>query len=374
MIRIGIIGTSLFVERAYLPNLKRVANVEVTAICGRNRERLDAVADKYGVAKRFTDYQELVESDEVQAVCIVTPPALHYPMVMDALSKGKHVLCEKPMAMNYGQAIKMLDTAEIHGLRHMIPFTWRFTPAAIRMKELINEGYLGKIFHVEARYLAGWMSDASVPASWHTEKAMAGTGAMGDTGSHLIDFVRWMAGEFASVVADTEIFIKERPIESKGKKATVEVEDSAVFLGRLAGGAQVMAHCSRVARGRDNYISVEINGERGTLIFKLEVEGKDWAVGRLFGSDDVKRRPELLSIPDCLLVGFRETRENPTGGEFLFAAIIRRFVEGIDLGGAIIPNFSDGARVQAVMDAVQFSAAEKRWVNLGEVEPKGNSK
>lgn len=372
MTQIGIIGTSPFVDGKYLSNLKHGANAEVIAICGRNRERLDTIADKYRIGKRFTDYQKLVKCDEVEAVCIVTPPKFHYPMAMAALSEGKHVLCEKPMAMNYGQAAELLDTAEARGLRHMIPFTWRFTPAAIRMKELIDEGYLGKIFHAEARYLAGWMSDATIPVSWHTEKAMAGAGALGDTGCHLMDFVRWMAGEFASVVADTEIFIKERPVGSTGKKAKVEVEDSAVFLGRLTGGAQVMAHCSRVARGRDNYISVEISGTQGTLIFELEVEGEDWAVGRLLGSEEVKHRPEALPIPDRLLVGFQEERESWTG-EFLFAAILRRFVEGIKSGRPLAPDFSDGAHVQAVMDAVQLSAEQKRWIDLKEIETERSS-
>ena len=363
MLRVGVIGTSWWADRAHIPGLKTIPGVEIEAISGRNPERLKIIADKYEIPGRYTDYHDLLKSDKIQAVCIVTPNYLHYPITMEALSRRKHVLCEKPLAVSFYQAKEMYDKVKEVGVRHMVPFTWRFVPAAMRMKELIDEGYIGRVYHIEARYLAGWLSNPDIPASQRTQKKIAGTGALSDTGSHLIDFIRWTAGDFKAVVADMAIFIDERKEEMTGKMVKVDIDDSTIFMAKLTNEAQAVIHVSRVAKTRENYINVEISGEDGTLIFELEVEGEDWAIGKLYGSqkDDVK--PQPLPIPERLLKNYEEAKSNLTG-RFLFAKIMQAFKEGIESGREPVPNFYDGMKVQEVMQAIEDSSVKRKWIEL----------
>ncbi|MCL5102983.1 MAG: Gfo/Idh/MocA family oxidoreductase [Armatimonadetes bacterium] len=363
MIKVGVIGTGWWSDRAHLPGLVSVDGIEVAAISDENAQRLSAAGDKFGVARRFEDYRELLDCEDIQAVCIPAPTYRHHAITMDALSKKKHVLCEKSLAMNPAQAREMYEKAQDVGVIHMVPFTWRFVPAAIMMKTLIDQGYLGRVFHIEARYLAGWLSDPSVPASWRMRREFAGTGALGDTGSHLIDFIRWTVGEFEGVVADSRIFIKDRIDGATGKPVEVDVDDSTMFLGRLVNGAQAVVHCSRVATSRENYIDVEISGTDGTLIFQLEVEGEDWVVGKLYGSQKPDVKPQPLPISDTLLEDYEVAKSNVTG-KFLFARIMQAFKAGIESGKEPSPNFHDGMRVQQVMQAVEDSALKRQWTRV----------
>ena len=364
MIKVGVIGTGWWAaDMAHLPALKSIKGIEITAVSDSNPERLKEIAERYQIERQYIDYHELLDSEEIQAVCVTVPSYQHYAVTMDALSKKKHVLCEKPLAVNLEQAKEMYNKAQESGVVHMVPFTWRFVPAAARMNELIEEGYLGRVFHLEARYLAGHLSDANFPASWRMQKKFAGTGALADNGYHLIDLIRWMTGEFKAVVADMAIFIKERKDEKTSKMVKVDVDDSSIFLAKMTNGAQAVVHASRVARARENYIDLEISGDKGSLVFELEVEGEDWAKGRLYGSQkaDIKMKP--LPIPECLLEGYEEARLNLTGN-FLFAKIMQTFKKTIELGEGFGPSFYDGMRAQAVMQAVEDSSAKRKWVEL----------
>jgi predicted dehydrogenase len=363
MLKVGVIGLGWWADRAHLPGLKSADGIELAAVADEDSRKLDIIAEKFQVARCFRNYHDLLDCDDIQAVCVTVPTFQHHAVTMDALSKKKHVLCEKSLAFSAGQAREMYETAEQVGVKHMVPFTWRFIPAAILMKELIDQGYIGTVFHVRASYLAGFLSDPNVPASWRMRRQFAGTGALGDTGSHMIDFIRWTAGEFETVVADTSIFIKERKDESTGEPVKVDVDDSAMLLAKLANGAQAFIQCSRIAMGRENYIDVEISGSSGTLIFRLEVEGEDWAIGSLYGSQKPDVKPQPIPIPDRLLKGYQESKSNVTG-QFLFSNIMQSFKTRIETGNGSSPSFYDGMRVQEVMQAVEDSSSRREWIRL----------
>jgi len=364
MVKVGVIGTGWWAaDLAHLPALKSSKGIEIAAVSDINPERLKEVAERYRIERQYIDYHELLNNEEIQAVCITVPSYQHYTVTMDALSKKKHVLCEKPLAMNFEQAKKMYERAKSAGVKHMVPFTWRFVPAAERMKELIEKGYLGRVFHVEARYLAGHLSDANFPASWRMQKKFAGTGALADTAYHLIDLIRWTVGEFNSVVGDMAIFIKERKEAVTEKKVKVDVDDSSMFLAKLSDGVQAVVHASRVARARENYIDLEISGDKGTLVFRLEVEGTRWAKGELYGSQKVDAKIQQLPVPERLLKGY-EKAETSLDVKFLFTKIMQTFKEGIESGKELVPNFYDGMKAQEVMQAVEDSSARRMWIQL----------
>ena len=167
-VRIGVISTSGWVERMHLPSLKSHPQAEVVAICGRKHERAEEVAKKYEIPLIFSDYREMIEKGELDALVVGAPDDLHYPMTMMALDAGLHVLCEKPLGMNVGQAKEMYQKAEASGLKHMTYFTWRWLPHYRYLRRLIDEGYLGRPYQCHFRFLN---SEGNNPKfSWKYER------------------------------------------------------------------------------------------------------------------------------------------------------------------------------------------------------------
>jgi len=201
-VRIGIIGTSGWADMMHLPTLKSHPQASLAAICGRNRERAEEMAKKYEIPVVFTDYREMIEKGDLQAVVIATPDDMHYPMVMNALDAGLHVVCEKAMASNVAQAREMYEKAESAGVKHMIYFTNRWVPHFRYVRELIDEGYMGRCFHCHFHSLSG---HGRKPSGWRFDR-QRGSGILGNLGSHMIDRARWYMGDIAKVSASLSIF------------------------------------------------------------------------------------------------------------------------------------------------------------------------
>ena len=187
-------------------------NIEVIAVCQRTRTKAQTVAKEFNIPNVFTDYKDLLRLKEIDAVSISTPPYLHYRMVTDSINLGKHVLCEKPFAMNVSEAKEMYLNAEKAGITHMIGFEFRYIPAVNFMKQLINKGYVGNPFHVYARVFAGYKIDSMRTMTWRENKNKAGIGVLGDLGVHTIDTLRWMLGDFKRVIGLTNTFVKNRKL------------------------------------------------------------------------------------------------------------------------------------------------------------------
>jgi predicted dehydrogenase len=352
-LRAGIVGTGWWTQTEHLPGLQSRSDVEVTALCGRNPEKLAALADKFRVPGRFTNWQELLE--HIDLCVIVTPNSLHHPIAMAALAKGLHVICEKPLALTAAQAREMAAAAAGRHLQTLTFFTHRTIAAAAQLKRLVDEGFLGTPLHVSASYFSASHFAPGKPASWRMRRAEAGTGVLGDIGSHLIDLVRFWLGDFAKVSGQWQ----QRTFDRPGGK--VDADEDVSFLAQLKCGAQAVFQVSKLVAGRGNYQRVELYGDKGSLIYEGE-PGIDanWE-GRLFAGRADKLGIEPVALPEALTKGL-ETKD---GGRIeAWRRLVDPFFEAIRTGGSCKPDFQDGAAVQAILDAVATSCEHGGWVDV----------
>jgi len=174
-ISVGVVGTSWWADAMHLPALASHPNAKITAICGRNRDNARKMADTWHIPQVYTDYHDMIENAGLDALVISTPNATHYPITMKALEKGLHVLCEKPLALTYADAKHMAETAHTKGVKHFVPFPYRFMPTARYLKELIDDGYIGRPYHLNLRYYTGYARDGQYV--WRFDVAQAGAGS-----------------------------------------------------------------------------------------------------------------------------------------------------------------------------------------------------
>ncbi len=239
-------------------------------IAGRNAEAVKAAARRYGYEKAYTDWRDMLADDRIQLFDNGGPNNAHAEPSIEAAKAGKHVLCEKPLARTAEEAKTMLDAVEKAGVKHMVAFNYRYVPAIRQAYELIHSGALGRIYHFRAQYLQEWvMPHYNVPMIWRLRKAEAGSGALGDLGSHIIDLGRFLVGEVKSVSAMTRTFVEERP-DGEGGVGKVDVDDAFAAAVEFDNGAIGTLEASRYAAGRKNYNVFEVNGEKGTIRFNLE--------------------------------------------------------------------------------------------------------
>lgn len=358
LLRAGVIGTGWWAELEHLPGLQSRPDVEVTALCGRNAERLATLADKFGVPDRFTDWRELIARGGLDLAVIVTPTALHHPIALAALQSGLHVICEKPLAMDAAQARELADAAKAAKRATLTFFTYRAIAAAAQMKRLVAEGFLGRQVQANAMYFSASHLKEGKPASWRMRRAEAGTGVLGDIGSHLIDLVRWWLGDFARVSGQWQTVTRERP------GGTVDGDESCSFLAELDSGVQCVVHASKLVAGRGNFQRIELFGDRGSLIYEAEPGVDPHWMGRLWaGRPD---RPGLMPVPlPADLTNGLDAADNQAGRNEAWRRLAEPFFAAIHGGGASSPDFTDGAAAQEVIDAVAKSAEQRRWVDVG---------
>src|SRR5256885_4480100 len=197
--RVGVIGTSWWADLEHLPGLRARRDVELVSLCGRNPERLAALAAKFGVPRTCTEWRAMISGGGLDVLVIATPNSLHHPQAMAALEAGLHVICEKPLAMNVTLAREMAARAEAARRKTLTFFTHRTVAAAAQVKRLVDEGFLGQPLHVSAVYFTASHLRENKPLAWKMQRAESGTGVLGDIGSHLIDLVRWGRGDFPPV-------------------------------------------------------------------------------------------------------------------------------------------------------------------------------
>ncbi|WP_373861642.1 Gfo/Idh/MocA family protein [Micromonospora saelicesensis] len=359
------------------------ARARMALICGRDTAKVADAADTLGWDAYTTDWRDLINRDDIDVVDICTPGDSHAEIALAALAAGKHVLCEKPLANSVEEARAMTaaaDVARVAGVRSMCGFNYRRVPAVTMMRQLVADGRLGVIRHVRATYLQDWIVDPQFPLVWRLQKDRAGSGALGDIGAHIIDLTQFVTGQrISGVSAVTETFVKERPLpaESSGLAAsvdghsaptgTVTVDDAAVFVARLDGGALATYEASRFATGRKNALRVEINGSLGSVVFDLE------RLNELEFYDAT--RPAVEQGFSRILV---TEGEHPymsawwppghiIGYEHSFTHEMRDFIEAVATGVDPTPSFADALQVQLVLDAVARSA--ELGSSWAEVEP-----
>lgn len=241
------------------------------SIFGRTSPKVAEAAQNFGFKKYTTDWREVIKDKEVEVIDNSLPNDMHRDVSIAAIEAGKHVLCEKPLAMNSKEAKEMWDVARKSSVKSMVAFNYRFVPAVGLAKEIVRSGRLGKIYHFRARYLQQWLCDPNSPLVWRLIKEKAGSGPIGDLGSHVFDIVRFVMGEVKAVTAISKTFVKERPLPTdKMKKGKVSVEDAFESIVEFKNGATGTVEASRMATGRKNYNNFEINGEKGSIEFDME--------------------------------------------------------------------------------------------------------
>ncbi len=349
-------------------NLK--ANVELHTICGRHAASVQAARAQLGWQNAATDWQEVVESPLIDIVDIGAPNHLHAEIAIAAARNGKHILCEKPLALNVKQAEAMLAAAQKAKVVHMVCHNYRRIPAIALARKMIGEGALGRIFHFHARYAQDWLVDPEFPINWRLQKETSGSGANGDINAHIIDLGRYLVGEFKEVCGLLNTFVAERPLAealAKGarKMGKVTVDDAALFIGRMENGVLANLEATRCAAGRKNHIEIEINGSKGSLYFDFE----DMNRLKFFNGDDPKDRQGFRDIlvtergvqpyagnwwPPGHLIGYEHT----------FVHTVADFVNACAEGKPVQPTFEDGLKNQRVLAAVEESNQKGRWVKL----------
>ncbi|MDG4783125.1 Gfo/Idh/MocA family oxidoreductase [Micromonospora sp. WMMD961] len=388
-LRVGMVGYAFMgaahsqawrtVNRVFdLPTRARMA-----LICGRDTGKVADAADRLGWEAYTTDWRDLINRDDIDVIDVCTPGDSHAEIALAALAAGKHVLCEKPLANTVEEARAMTAAAEVAraaGVRSMCGFNYRRVPAVTMMRQLVADGRLGVIRHVRATYLQDWIVDPQFPLVWRLQKDRAGSGALGDIGAHIIDLTQFVTGQrISGVSAVTETFVKERPLpaESSGLAATVDgsaaptgpvtVDDAAVFVARLDGGALATYEASRFATGRKNALRVEINGSLGSVVFDLE------RLNELEFYDATRPSAEqgfsriLVTEGEHPYMSAWWPPGHIIGYEHSFTHEMRDFIEAVATGVDPTPSFADALQVQLVLDAVARSAElGSSWT---EVEP-----
>jgi predicted dehydrogenase len=348
-IQVGIVGTSWWADLMFLPSLKSHPQVAIAAICGRNRDRTEAMAQKYDIPHVFTDYRKLIEKGNLQALVIATPDDLHYPIAMSALDAGLHVLCEKPLANTADQAKEMYEKAEAVGVKHMVLFTWRWMPHFQYLRKLIVDSYIGRCFHVQFCFLGGYGRASEY--LWRFDRQRA-NGILGDLGSHMIDFAQWYVGDIVKVNAHLATFVNRPGVDGQPLDPA---NDSAILVVEFANGAHGTIQVNAVAHVGDREVEQHLilYGEAGTLQADVLFGGvESGAVIR--GARHNEDQFQMLPVPDKLWadVDHSDFASAQVPGLFVKQSIgPRLFIDAILEDRPVSPNFYDGFKVQEVVDA-----------------------
>ena len=361
-----------FPEAAAYPVMK--------AICGRNEANVSDAAKTFGWQSYETDWKTLIGRDDIHLIDVSTPGDSHAEIAIAAAEAGKHVFCEKPLANNLAEARAMADAVRNAGVKSMVAYNYRRVPAVALAKKLIEEGRIGDIYHWRAVYLQDWIMDPDFPLVWRLQKEKAGSGPHGDLNAHIIDLARYLVGDISEVSGMQETFIKERPIAEEidaalgastggsSQMGQVTVDDTTLFLARFENGAVGTFEATRFAGGRRNGNRFEINGSKGSIAFNLEKMNEL----QYYNREDEDH-----------IQGFREIIVNEgvhpymdhwwppghiIGWEHTFIHEVYDLMQAI--GGAddnLHPDFDEGVKDQAVLEAVSISAENKSWIKVADL-------
>jgi predicted dehydrogenase len=369
-INVGLIGTK-FMGRAHsnayvsAPKFFALrADVALKAACGRDEKAAAAFAAQWGWESVETDWRALVARDDIDLVDVCTPNDVHKEIAVAAAKAGKHVLCEKPLAMNAAEAEEMVEAAAAAKVVNTVCHNYRRVPAVSLAKQMIEAGELGEIFHFRGVYLQDWIVPKDFPLVWRLRKELAGSGAHGDLNAHIIDLAHWLVGPIAQVTGMMKTFITERPLPDGKGTGKVTVDDATAFLARFESGAVGTFEATRFATGRKNGERFEINGSKGSVVFDLERLNEL----QFYSSADAAGRHgfRLIQVtdPGHPYIAAYWPPGHIIGYEHSFINTVADLINGIVDGTPVHPTFADGLATQKVLDAVEQSATGGAWVSV----------
>lgn len=377
----GLVGYK-FMGKAHSNALARIpmffdtdAAIRRKAICGRDPEWVREAADKFGWDEVETDWRKLVERSDIDCVDITAPSNFHKEIAIAAAQNGKHVFCEKPLALNLADAREMVDVARKAGIKNQIGFNYRFAPALQLAKKMIDAGKIGKVFHFRGCFLQDWIIDPDFPKVWRLDKKVCGSGSLGDLGAHVIDAARFLVGELSTVAGMSKTFVKSRPVVTRmtglsGKadadapREEVDVDDVTMFMCEFENGAMGQFEATRFANGHKNDMRFEINGDKGSIRFEFERMNELW----YFSSDDEPGLQGWRMIqvsegihpywdkwwPTGHVIGFPET----------FVHQLYEFTQSVANDKPCSPDFVDGMKCAQILEAVELSIERRTWVDV----------
>ena len=333
-------------------------------ICGRDRRRITKAAETLGWEEVATDWRAVIDDPEIDIVDICTPNDSHCEIAVAAAAAGKAILCEKPLARNVSEAEQMWRAVKKARVVNMVCHNYRRIPAIALAREMIEQGELGnRLFHFHARYAQDWIADPKFPLVWRLQSGRAGSGALGDIFSHIVDLGRYLVGEFKEICATTETFVKERS-RPGGGRGKVTVDDAVGMIGRFRNGALATMEATRFATGRKNGLTFEINGSEGSLVFDLENLNRLCFYSRRDPPSHRGFREILVTEPNHPYMKAWWPPGHLIGYEHTFVHTVTDFIKAVAARKTVYPNFEDGLRNQRVLDAVARSARTKRWVSI----------
>ena len=361
------------------------AKTRLVGVCTKTKESGDRAVDQAGFDFATTDFDELLSRDDIDIIDICTPNDAHYEAVHRALRAGKHIYCDKPLALNLEQAENLFALGRTVPTVQQMTFNYRFIPATMRARQLVELGFLGDLFQFRAAYLHAGYIDPRRPFSWRTDMARSGGGAISDLGAHIIDLTRFLvgpgtevgrAGEFAAVMAELQTVIKERQDPNTGAMRTVDVDDIATAQCRLEGGAIGTLEASRLATGVQDELRIELHGSKGALKFNLMEP--NWLDAynamqpeRALGGDRGYTRIECVArYPKPYNLG---ATKNTVGWLNFHIQSLFDFVRNVAYHmeakpmSPLSPTFGDGLAAQRIIASCQQSAAQNVWVECGNV-------
>ncbi len=346
-------------------------SVQLAGVATSHAATAQAAAAEIGCGYWTDDYRQLLARADVDAVDVCVPNHLHAPVVLAAAAAGKHIYCEKPLAMDVAEARAMVQAVQAAGVLTQMTFNFRFFPAVLRAQQLVQEGFLGRVFSFRGRYYRSSYIDPQKPLTWRQRKAVAGGGALFDIGSHILDLLYSLLGPYAAVQATLDTLIRQRPAAAGSPELqAVDVDDIALLHLRTAGGVLGSVEVSRMGTGLTNDLQFEIFGEQGALRFNAVEPGwlevydvreagsplggmrgfrKVQAVGRYPG----QKAPDASMAPDFVRA---------------HAECQYQFLRAVVEGRPAKPDLADGLHIQAVMAAAERSSAGGGWVQVEEDE------
>jgi predicted dehydrogenase len=373
---VGMLGYA-FMGKAHSNAFKKIpymmypppAIPRLVAICGRDEGKTVEAARRYGYESYYTDWRAMLKNDSIQLFDNGGPNDTHAEPCIVAAKAGKHILCEKPLARTAREAAEMVEAVEKAGVKNMVAFNYRFVPAIRQIRNLIDSGALGQIYHFRAVYLQEWiMPHYNESKIWRLDKKVAGSGALGDLGAHIIDLAHYLIGGIANVSALTQTFIKERPWPGTKEMSKVDVDDAFVAAVEFENGAIGTLESTRFAAGRKNYNCFEINGEKGSIHFNLERmnELEVFWVG--------EQPKETQGFHDVIIteghhpwLGNWWPHGHIIGWEHTFVHEITHLLDAIVNNKDVAPygaTFEDGYRAAVICDAIVKSAENKKQVEI----------
>jgi len=374
---VGMLGYA-FMGKAHANGFKQMPYIiwpppampKLVAIAGRNADAVTQAAGRYSFARATTDWHDLLSDPEIQVFDNCGPNNLHVEPCIAAAEAGKHIICEKPLGRTAAESKQMLDAVTKAGVKHLCAFNYRFTPAVLHARHLIQSGALGRIYHFRARYLQEWILDPNFPIVWRLEKDVAGSGVLGDLGTHIIDLARFLVGEIDSVSAIMKTFIPERT-NAAGERQTVDVDDAFAAIMEFANGALGTLEASRFALGRKNHNTFEINGEKGSIVFNLErLNELQVCIPGAQPDDSTGFTDVLVSEASHPYWKYWWPQGHMIGWENLFVHEVAHFLGAVVGAHEVAPvgaTFADGYQAALVADAIAASAAQGGRVPVHEL-------